>query len=878
MDVSRAPSSLRKFLVAIALTTFGLFLTSAARGETADQTVPELPPETPPGPAQRVERPRIKYWLDERKKDERAVIIEEPAPSAIPEDLKPTELKVGDEILVDKEDPVEHPDYVARRAKLNFEIQCKIDEAKLAFKRKEYERALYIARNILVADPRNVVASEMVRKAQGKLLDADEHVTIVAGERRDREALIEVEEHSVRPPARQPTIRPRLPQRGDDPESARRRTMSEKLNEAVTVDFMKADLEWVLNTLFILTGVNIIADQAALEGKSLTLHVEQLPLKEVLNFIVRNNEGIQYSITEDAVWITATEAADLKKIMFPRIYPLRHGLVSTTKGASVSTGDRGRAERGGTGGAPPPAPPSPTGEGSEKPSYLETVLEWMKENEDPQMFPKGSDYLVDRQTNNLIVYTTPAGHERINEFLNEFDQPPIQVLIKARFLEISASEDKGIGVNLDRLNTRGVDFANPFPSDAPDATPTSTRDPFRAFNLLGGLELPATGSLLTLIGRRTDPQFQVSIRALLSSGKTKVLSQPQILAINNKEATINITQSFSFIDSFDVVQSRVIVTDNSDGSVAQDAYVPVYDTDQVGFTLVVTPSVGRDLKTINLHLNPILDDLSSDSRFDAFTVFTQSNPNAPPVVKRPAIDTRSVETDVVLEDNGYVVIGGLERARRESRERKIPGLHRIPVLGNLFKSTTNNVTRSNLIIIVEAQIITPGGRTYYKDLEGDDVDVREGGVPHAPGQISENSQPNRPDNVQKALGLPASRKYMPGSDPQIRKEEAVPAEAKPDALRASRPEPKSDPRTLTESRKSTPRERMERLTKAAQQQKGHTHAALKSTWDLAEEEEETPAANKAPVQKFVPAQKPAPAADRKDAPRGEVIDLLEEGR
>jgi type II secretory pathway component GspD/PulD (secretin) len=856
--------------------------------------------------AKPAEPPRVKYWLNDKKagaadKTGAAEVVgETPAPeaddNAAEEDRTPTELTVGNEPLVVKENPAEHPDYVLRRARLQSEIDAKLAEARQALKKKQYERVQALARNVLSADPRNRIAADLIHKSQEQLLNADEHVTIVAGERRDREALIEVEEHSNRPPARTPMIRPQLPQRGDDEDSAKRRSMAERLNEPVTVDFLKADLEWVLNTLFILTGVNIIADQAALEGKSLTLHVEKLPLKEVLNFIVRNNEGIQYSITEDAVWITASESSDMKKIMFPRIYPLRYGLVSTKQGSGVSTGDRsdntGRAgtnnssgRRGQQGAAP--AQPSAGGQ-NEQPTYLETVLEWMKESKDPQTFPDGSNYLIDRQTNQLIVFTTPAGHEEINRILDHFDQPPIQVLIKTRFLEIDSSEDKGLGVNLDRFNTRVVDFNSPFPADSTDSSATGTttpvRDPFRAFNFLGGLELPATGSLLTLIGRRTDPQFQVSMRALLTNDKTKVLSQPQILALNNKEATIDISQSFYYIDDF-----RPVTTTNAVGNGTTvsnvTSYVPEYAAEKVGFTLVVTPSVGRDLKTINLHLSPIIDDLSTDSSFDAFTVFTQNNPSAPPTAKKPAIDQRSFETDVVMEDNGYVIIGGLERSRRESHERKIPGLWRMPWIGGIFKSTSNKVIRRNLIIIVEAQIISPGGRTYYKDKEADDVDVREGGVPHAPGQIS---GVRRADRSAPASGVAAARKYQPGDAPQVRQEEKT-AQRKPESAKQKTPSTQaktSVPVPAEAPLKPAQLERQERLAKASQQAQPKVHAALRSSWDLAEEDEASPA---------IPAGKEAaPAVDRKDTPapavrksnklpapdakpevRGEVIDLPE---
>ena len=844
-----------------------------------DPTAPALPPESKPvapapaGP----ERPKICYWLEDPAPDPPPASRQKAARPAEKEtaEVPPAEPLSSDDKPVLVDDSAAARDSSSRRAALRGEIQAKLEQAKRALKCAEYQQAVNLSRNVLSADPRNVIAAELLRKAQGKLQDADERVTNVAGQRRDREAVLETDEHAVRPPPRLPTVRPHLPRRGEDGQTERRKKMAEKLEERITVDFMKADLEWVLNTLFILTGVNIIADQAALEGKSLTLHVEELPLKEVLNFIVRNNEGIQYSITEDAVWITASDEKDLKKIMFPRIYPIHHGLVSTVQGEGVSTGERssgtGRAGSGGggriggggggRGGGGSRGGGGAGGGGEQEPSYLETVLKWMMKGDlkEPQFLPEGSEYLVDRQSNQLIVYTTPAGHEWISQFLDAFDQPAIQVLIKARFLDISAENEKSIGVNIDNIATRvnvGTDGAPGAPSD--DVLGT-IRDPFRAFTFGGGtqpINVPGnlgSGNLLTIVGRRTDPTFQASLALLLNNRQTKILSEPQILAINNKEAIIDITTHFSFITDL-----RPVTTTNAvgNGTAVQNvsAFVPEFDEENVGFTLLVTPSVGRDLKTINLHLNPVIDTLAQGQQITQFQSFdiAQSTTNpVPPVIQRPTIDQTSLETDVVVEDNGYVIIGGLLRNRQEVRERKIPGLHRIPYLGNLFKSKSTNLLKSNLMIIVEAQIMTPGGRTYYKDPEPDDADPREGGTNRAPGQVSDV---NRPDHINQALGL-AARKPQPGSPPVERKPEPPPALR--DAPPARVPSAVTS-RSAQDSAKASARERMERLARASRATAAQNLPS--PGWALAEEEGSEPAQ---------PAK--SGTAPAQVQPRGEVV-------
>ncbi len=927
----RSKSNLRvRLWVLLATLTLTLSIFRAARAE--DVPVPATPAPAPgnstvppatseskaasadaPPPA---DRPKIRRWLDEPAPAAPAQNTAPDAPrtetageAAPPQSLTGPEPLVATDPLLQPEDPA----IAERRAALQAEIKVKLLEAKRAYKSGDFVRAESIARNVISCDPRNTAAAEMLRNARGRMLDADEKVTNVAGERRDREALLEADEHAVRPPPRLSTVRPHLQRRDEDIESARRKTMSQKLEQRVSFDFMKADLEWVLNSLFILTGVNIIADQAALEGKSLTLHVEDLPLKEVLNFIVRNNTGIQYSVTEDAVWITATEKDDLKNIMFPKVYPLHHGLVSSEGGSGAGTGQRsgstgrggssggggggggGRRGGGGAGGGGAGGNKA-GGKQGEEPTYIETVLKWMKDVKDAHVFPEGSDYLIDRQSNQLVVFTTPAGHERISQFLDFFDQPAIQVLIKSRFLKIDATNEKSLGANLDRLNTRilnidttgGTDTSTSTGTGVTDFPPGGQNNPTKRFGYTGGtgpLNFPGTlgpGNVLTLIGRRTDPQFQITLAALLNSSFTKVLSEPQVLAINNKQAVIDISTQFSYITDLRPVQSTTAV---GNGTAVQNvsAFIPEFDTEEIGFTLTVTPSVGRDLKTINLHLEPIIDSLSAGQQIQDFQTFDLGTSNTTqPAVRRPTIDQTQVVTDVVLEDNGYVILGGLLQSRKDIVERKVPGLHKIPVLGNLFTSKSTNTTRSNLLIIVEAQIIAPSGRTYFSEPAPDDVNPREGGSNHPPMQVSDAV---RPGNVNQALGVaprqitpPLVSPADPRQAPDARRTPNVPATPRSAPAVAETPSkpiviPSPPSRSVVNAppvaapKNASIREQMEILAKTT-----HTTASLRvSPNDWVVSEEEGVAADKPADDKSAQPAPAAPSAQDRGATRGEVI-------
>jgi len=113
--------------------------------------------------------------------------------------------------------------------------------------------------------------------------------------------------------------------------------------------------------------------------------------------------------------------------------------------------------------------------------------------------------------------------------------------------------------------------------------------------------------------------------------------------------------------------------------------------------LKVTPSVGDDLDTINLHLMPEV----SEATADAFS-YTGG-------VTLPKFSTRNLATSIVVNNGETVVLGGLIKESRSKTTTKVPLLGDLPWIGNLFKKERDSIERKNLIIFVTAKVIDPSG-------------------------------------------------------------------------------------------------------------------------------------------------------------------------
>lgn len=443
-----------------------------------------------------------------------------------------------------------------------------------------------------------------------------------------------------------------------------------KLEIPVTVDLRDVALDHIFSFLTDQTGVNIIASNGAFaKEKKVTIRVKDMPLRNVLKYILKG-QGLMYRIERNAVWVATPEEIGREQ-QETRIYSLHRG-----SGLFAEFGEA-RDGEGGLGAAA-------------RVSKIKTIKDTLMEAVD---WPKGSKLVLDERTGALIITNTPSNLQIIEGVLYKLDVTPIQVLIEARFMELEVTD----------LTELGIEWG--LKEDAEDEGWMLERKGNRGRTEIKrgsgvyfeDFDNQSLGFNLTYEGVLWHPQFDFVIHALEKTGKTKTLSCPRVTALNNQTATIEVITEDVYSTSFEL---GVEWEDEDDDGFRDDGELSIknvptgFVTREVGKILRVTPSVGRDMKTITLMLVPEVSSVST-------TTYTYGT------VTMPKFESRSVSTTVVIEDGQTVVLGGLIKETNTKTVTKVPLLGDIPILGRLFRKDNDDVTRKNLLIFITASIVPP---------------------------------------------------------------------------------------------------------------------------------------------------------------------------
>jgi MSHA type pilus biogenesis protein MshL len=266
----------------------------------------------------------------------------------------------------------------------------------------------------------------------------------------------------------------------------------------------------------------------------------------------------------------------------------------------------------------------------------------------------------DERSNNLIVSDTKRKIKEIEGIVEAFDQKDLQVLIEAKILQITLSDEHKLGVDWQAIV---ADYHNL----------TLQND----FDILTATE--KSGKLS--IGTIASDDYEVLIEALEIVGVTDILSNPSIATVNNQEAKILVGSTEPYVTS--------TTTTPSSGPTTTAETVNFID---VGVKLFVTPTIHKD-DFITMKIKPEVSSVTS--------ILTTSNNNTIPVV-----ETSEAETTVIVKDGVTIVIGGLIKEEKLSTTKKVPLLGDIPYLGMLFKSETDKVEKTEIVIFLTPKIIS----------------------------------------------------------------------------------------------------------------------------------------------------------------------------
>ncbi len=266
--------------------------------------------------------------------------------------------------------------------------------------------------------------------------------------------------------------------------------------------------------------------------------------------------------------------------------------------------------------------------------------------------------VADRATNSLVIRTTPANYEILKETIDKLDIMPKQVLIEVLIAEIS----------LDRRTEWGLDFLFLDRDHLGQDGVTATVEGQFGLGKVAADETPGLR-----YGILQQGKVQSTLRALASQTDMDVLSTPNILTSDNKQARIIVGEEVPFVSSTRTLEGGVI-----------DETVEFRD---VGIEMTVTPHINNE-RFVTLDLYQTVNNLTSTVIFDA-----------------QVITKREAETSVVVKDRETVVIGGLITEDKTVSESGIPWLKDIPILGYLFKRHSTVNLKRELIILLTPYVI-----------------------------------------------------------------------------------------------------------------------------------------------------------------------------
>ena len=275
--------------------------------------------------------------------------------------------------------------------------------------------------------------------------------------------------------------------------------------------------------------------------------------------------------------------------------------------------------------------------------------------------PGRASMQMDERTNSLIIKDTVDSVERIKKIVETLDTQTPQILIEAKIVEVNESYQRNIGL------TSGVTVGYDPVRDT--STGISTGPGF-SFNSAG---TNAVGATIAVYKRLLGLDFKLQL--LESESKGRVISTPRIMTQNKKAATITSTNQTSF-------RVQQLATGTAPA-------VATFSNISATLNLSVTPQVTND-GAISMLINLTKGSFGLRPSADA----------------PPNLNTRNINTNVLVDNGSTVVIGGLYQTDTLETKSGIPFLRDLPLVGWLFRTPNNNVNQKNeLIIFMTPRII-----------------------------------------------------------------------------------------------------------------------------------------------------------------------------
>ena len=266
--------------------------------------------------------------------------------------------------------------------------------------------------------------------------------------------------------------------------------------------------------------------------------------------------------------------------------------------------------------------------------------------------------VADESTNSLLIRGTARDYRQLLTTIAQLDQVPLQVMVNAVIAQITLNNETRFGVDWSRV-AANADL-NPIS--------TTTTTGFLPDGGLGGLMF--TKGFLDGAAR-----VEATLEAIATNNDVRLLARPSLTVSNNQEGEIQIGAQVP-------VESQTSI---GNGGVSTSS-IQYRDT---GIELYITPQINSD-GVVNLLIRQVLSSVDS---------------SAGGVRQNPTFNNQEISTTVVVRNGENVVLGGLIQNDSERLNTGIPGLNRVPVVGNLFSYQQRNQERRELFIVLRPEIV-----------------------------------------------------------------------------------------------------------------------------------------------------------------------------
>ncbi len=264
--------------------------------------------------------------------------------------------------------------------------------------------------------------------------------------------------------------------------------------------------------------------------------------------------------------------------------------------------------------------------------------------------------IPDNNTNSVVVVASPEGAKLIGDIINQLDRIPEQVMIETIIVEATLDDTTKLGVEF------GLNIPNVFGLAGANVNGAT------GFGLQNA-NPPLQGGRVTLSGGNLTG----FVNALRTDSRFNILSTPRIFTTNNQQAQINISQSIPYVLS---------TRQDINGGLQFN-----YAFQDVGIVLTVTPRITSN-GYVTMDVSQTANDLQGFTSFNA-----------------PIVNQREADTTVSVLDGETIVLGGIIRNTVTATTNKVPLLGDIPLLGNIFRSTTKTNNKTELLVLLTPRIV-----------------------------------------------------------------------------------------------------------------------------------------------------------------------------